>query len=837
MSLATATIPNKHPMAVRRSTTGEALDYRADLWSMADALRNNMDAAEYKHVVLGLIFLKYISDAFEERHAEVLAQWGAEAAEDRDEYTAENIFWVPPAARWSKLQAQARQPTIGTAVDDAMVAIERENPALRDVLPKDYARPALDKTSLGRVIDLVSNIKVGGAEAQATDVLGSVYEYFLEQFALAEGRKGGEFYTPRSVVRLLVEMLQPYEGRVYDPCCGSSGMFVQSIEFIQAHATGNGNARPGRRSGGGRAATDISIYGQESNYTTWRMARMNLAIRGIEGRIAHGDSFHNDRHPDLRADYILANPPFNVSDWGGERLQDDQRWRYGVPPRGNANFAWVQHFLHHLAPRGRAGFVLANGSMSSNQSGEGQIRKNIVEAGLVDCIVALPGQLFRSTQIPACLWFLSRDKSNTARRNETLFIDARNLGEMIDRTRRDLSPDEITRIANTYHAWRQGESAPSSPLLGERQVRASSAETGEGSSAQPSPEAAPTSRAAALHPLQGERQTPAYPPEFGEGSSAQPPPEAAPTSRAAALHPLQGERQTPAYPPEFGEGSSAQPPPEAAPTSRAAALHPLQGERQTPAYPPEFGEGSSAQPPPEAAPTSRAAALHPLQGERQTPAYPPEFGEGSSAQPPPEAAPTSRAAALHPLQGERQTPAYPPEFGEGSSAQPPPEAAPTSGAAALHPLQGERQVRPYPAETGEGSSAQPPPEAAPTSGAAALHPLQGERQVRPYPAETGEGSSAQPTTGNAKASLAEEGAYTDIPGFCKSATLQEIRKHSHVLTPGRYVGVAPQEDDGEPFEEKMARLTTQWRRQQAEARRLDATIEENLARLGFGAED
>ena len=285
-----------------------------------------------------------------------------------------------------------------------MTAIERDNPALKDVLPKDYARPALDKTRLGQVVDLVSNIKLGGADARATDVLGSVYEYFLEQFALAEGRKGGEFYTPRSVVRLLVEMLRPYNGRVYDPCCGSSGMFVQSVEFIRAHASGNAN--------GGKARGDISIYGQESNYTTWRMARMNLAIRGIVGQIEHGDSFHNDRHPDLRADYILANPPFNVSDWGGERLRDDKRWEYGVPPAGNANFAWVQHFLYHLAPRGIAGFVLANGSMSSSQSGEGEIRKNLIEADLVDCIVALPGQLFRSTQIPACLWFLSRGRRN-----------------------------------------------------------------------------------------------------------------------------------------------------------------------------------------------------------------------------------------------------------------------------------------------------------------------------------------------------------------------------------------------------------------------------------------
>ena len=508
---------------------GDVADYRSEMWRMADALRGSMDAAEYKHVVLGLIFLKYISDAFEERRARVLAEAGEDAAEDQDEYTAENVFWVPAQARWQTLQSQAHQPTIGQAVDDAMSAIERDNPVLKDVLPKDYARPALDKTRLGQVVDMVSNIKVGGAEAQATDVLGNVYEYFLEQFALAEGRKGGEFYTPRSVVRLLVEMLEPYKGRVYDPCCGSSGMFVQSIEFIRAHASGNGN--------GGKAKGDISIYGQESNYITWRMARMNLAIRGITGQIEYGDSFNNDRHPDLRADYILANPPFNVSDWGGDRLRDDKRWQYGVPPAGNANFAWVQHFLHHLAPRGIAGFVLANGSMSSSQSGEGEIRKTIVEADLVDCIIALPGQLFRSTQISACLWFLRRGRSGGKRTGETLFIDARKLGHMIDRTRRDLSQEDIARVSDTYYAWRGGKDA---------------------------------------------------------------------------------------------------------------------------------------------------------------------------------------------------------------------------------------------------------------------------------------------------------GEYQDVPGFCKSATLEEVRKHGHVLTPGRYVGAAPQEDDGEPFEEKMARLSDQWREQQAEARRLDAAIEENLARLGFG---
>ena len=524
------TARNRQP---RTQSDGNGVtDYKSELWRMADALRGSMDAAEYKHVVLGLIFLKYISDAFEEAHAQLETEIDEGAdPEDPDEYRAQSIFWVPPEARWSNLQSKARLPVIGRAVDDAMTAIERDNPALKDVLPKDYARPALDKTRLGQVVDMVSNIKVGGAEARATDVLGSVYEYFLEQFALAEGRKGGEFYTPRAVVRLLVEMLEPYQGRVYDPCCGSSGMFVQSVEFISAHASGNGN--------GGRARGDISIYGQESNYTTWRMARMNLAIRGIEGRIEHGDSFHNDRHPDLRADYILANPPFNVSDWGGDGLRDDRRWEYGVPPVGNANFAWVQHFLYHLAPRGIAGFVLANGSMSSNQSGEGEIRKNIIEAGLVDCIVSLPGQLFRSTQIPACLWFLRRGRSagDEARPGETLFIDARKLGHMIDRTRRDLSAEDIARVADAYHAWR----------------------------------------------------------------------------------------------------------------------------------------------------------------------------------------------------GE--------------------------------------------ADTGE---------------------------------------------------------YADAPGFCKSATLDEIRRHGHVLTPGRYVGVEPQEDDGEPFGEKMARLSAQWREQQAEAQRLDAAIEENLARLGFG---
>ena len=432
--------------ASTRSDSGATTGYEPELWAMADTLRGSMDAAEYKHVVLGLIFLKYISDAFEERHAAVLAEWGEDAAEDRDEYIAESIFWVPPEARWPHLKAEARQPTIGVTVDQAMAAIERDNPALKDVLPKDYARPALDKQRLGQLIDMIGNIRVGDAEARSRDVLGRVYEYFLSQFASAEGKRGGEFYTPRCVVKLLVEMLEPYRGRVYDPCCGSSGMFVQSIEFIRAHASGNIN--------GGKARGDISIYGQESNYTTWRLAKMNLAIRGIGGQIAHGDSFHNDRHPGLKADFILANPPFNVSDWGGDRLVEDKRWRYGVPPKGNANFAWVQHMVHHLAPKGVAGFVLANGSMSSNQSGEGEIRKSLIEAGLVDCMVALPGQLFYSTQIPACLWFLARRRK---RQGEILFIDARKLGRMVDRTHRELTDEDIARIADTYHAWRTGE--------------------------------------------------------------------------------------------------------------------------------------------------------------------------------------------------------------------------------------------------------------------------------------------------------------------------------------------------------------------------------------------
>jgi type I restriction enzyme M protein len=382
--------------------------FEAKLWATADALRNNMDAAEYKHVVLGLIFLKYISDAFGAKHLELDAQRSQGAdPEDPDEYRAVNIFWVPPEARWAYLKSMAPQPTIGQLIDDAMTAIERDNASLKGVLPKDFARPGLDKQRLGQIINLVSDIALGSTADRAKDTLGRVYEYFLSRFASAEGKSGGQFYTPSHVVRVLVEVLAPYKGRVYDPCCGSGGMFVQSEKFIEAHAGKLG---------------DISIYGQESNYTTWRLAKMNLAIRGIDAQIAHGDTFHNDRNPDLKADYVLANPPFNDSDWRGELLKDDKRWVFGTPPPGNANFAWVQHFIHHLAPTGLAGFVLANGSMSSNNSGEGEIRKAIIEADLVDCMVALPGAAvlldphFGMSLVP-CAHKEERAPPRSARRN------------------------------------------------------------------------------------------------------------------------------------------------------------------------------------------------------------------------------------------------------------------------------------------------------------------------------------------------------------------------------------------------------------------------------------
>ena len=415
--------------------------FEQKLWQAADKMRHNMDAAEYKHVVLGLIFLKYISDSFEQRYNELKNDPESLGTEERDEYILRNVFWVPKEARWTYLQDRAKQPDIGKFLDDAMDLIEKENPQLKGVLPKDYARPALDKRRLGELIDLIGTIGLGDDESKKKDILGYVYEYFLGQFADAEGKKGGQFYTPRCIVKLLVNMIEPYKGRVYDPCCGSGGMFVQSEKFVTEHAG---------------KIDDVPIYGQESNPTTWKLAKINLSIRGIESKqILLGDTFHNDQHKDLKADFILANPPFNISDWGGERLRDDVRWKYGVPPIGNANFAWVQHMIHHLSPSGVMGLVLANGSMSSNTSGEGDIRKNIVEADLVDCMVALPSQLFFNTMIPACLWFIRRGKS--VRKGEVLFIDARKMGSMISRRNRELTDEDISKIALTYHNWRKGK--------------------------------------------------------------------------------------------------------------------------------------------------------------------------------------------------------------------------------------------------------------------------------------------------------------------------------------------------------------------------------------------
>ena len=422
------------------------LGFEQKLWAAADKLRGHMDPSEYKHVALGLIFLKYISDSFEETYQSIKNDKDAFDGEweDKDAYKARNIFWVPEIARWGYLKQNAKKPEIGKIVDDAMIAIEKENPSLKGVLPKSYARPDLNKQRLGEIIDIFSSLGLGDKHAKSKDILGRVYEYFIGRFASAEGKGGGEFYTPASVVKLLVQMIEPYRGRVYDPCCGSGGMFVQSERFVEEH--------------GGKVG-DISVYGQESNATTWRLCKMNLAIRGIEGNLGESDadSFHNDLHKDLKADFILANPPFNDSDWGGERLRDDVRWKYGVPSTGNANYAWIQNFIHHLSPTGIAGFVMANGALSSNSSNEGKIRESMVKAGLVDCIVALPDKLFYTTQIPASLWFVSRDRYDHKlrdRHDEILFIDARKMGIMTDRRHRELTEEELKQIVDTYHNWR-----------------------------------------------------------------------------------------------------------------------------------------------------------------------------------------------------------------------------------------------------------------------------------------------------------------------------------------------------------------------------------------------
>lgn len=460
----------KEPVREQR-TGGEPIEKQ--LWKAADKLRKNIDAAEYKHIVLGLIFLRYISDAFEDLHTRLKNGKGEYAGadpEDKDEYKAENVFFVPEIARWSYLQSKAKLPTIGKEVDNAMDAIEKDNPSLKDVLPKVFARGNLDPTNLGGLIDLIGNIALGDAKARSADVLGHVFEYFLGEFALAEGKKGGQFYTPRSVVELLVEMLEPHKGRVFDPCCGSGGMFVQSEKFVANH---HGKVN------------DISIYGQESNLTTWRLAKMNLAIRGIDSSQVKWNSegsFLNDVHKDLKADFVIANPPFNDSDWSGDLLRKDGRWKYGVPPAGNANYAWIQHFLYHLSPGGIAGFVLAKGSLTSKTSGEGEIRKALIEARLVDCIVNLPAKLFLNTQIPACLWFIrrgraepsldpsrragsfspsGRDRREAGREGKILFIDARNIGHLINRRTRELSTEDIMKIANTYRTWKSSPSSNS----------------------------------------------------------------------------------------------------------------------------------------------------------------------------------------------------------------------------------------------------------------------------------------------------------------------------------------------------------------------------------------
>ena len=450
------------PPKSKKPATSQGLE--ASLWEAADRLRSNMDAAEYKHVVLGLIFLKYVSDVFGRRQAQLATLvedpnsdyfMPTEAArqailESRDEYTAEGVFWVPEGHRWDDLRKTAKQADIGSRIDAAMDAIEKENPTLKGVLPKSYARRELTPATLGGLIDTFSREDLTSAEHENLDVLGRVFEYMVSQFASAEGKLGGEFYTPRSVVKLMVDMLEPFNGRVFDPACGSGGMFVQADKFIKAH---------------GGVRNDISVFGQEMNPTTWRLAKMNLALRGIDANLGAqwGDSFGNDQHPDLRADFIIANPPFNIKEWGGENLRDDARWQYGTPPAGNANYAWIQHMLHHLAPTGTMATVLANGSLSSKTSGEGEIRKNLVEADLVECIVAMPDKLFYTTGIPVSIWFLTKDKTAQAvkserpqrdRRGEILFIDARQLGSMVTRTVKELSDEEIAKIADTYNAWR-----------------------------------------------------------------------------------------------------------------------------------------------------------------------------------------------------------------------------------------------------------------------------------------------------------------------------------------------------------------------------------------------
>lgn len=422
--------------------TNAKIGFENELWAAADAMRGNVSASDYRKIVVGLIFLKYVSDAFDFRYQELLnaEDYYEGDEEDRDAYIEKNVFFVPETARWSVISSSAHTPEIGVKLDEAMRAIEKENKSLKNVLPIIYASPDIDKRVLGNVVDIFTNIEMH-SENEEQDLLGRAYEYFIEKFAALEGKNGGEFYTPSSIVKTIVAILKPFKGRVYDPACGSGGMFVQSAKFVREHS-GNIN--------------DLSIYGQEANPDTWKMAKMNMALRGLEANFgAHqADTFHNDLHPTLKADYVMANPPFNISDWGGERLTDDARWKYGVPPTGNANYAWMQHMISHLAPGGKIGLVLANGSLSTTTSGEGEIRKNIIEADLVEGIIALPSNLFYSVTIPVSLWFISRDKKQ---KGKTIFIDARKMGEMVDRKHRDFSDDDINKIADTFEAFQNGD--------------------------------------------------------------------------------------------------------------------------------------------------------------------------------------------------------------------------------------------------------------------------------------------------------------------------------------------------------------------------------------------
>jgi type I restriction enzyme M protein len=689
-----------------KADTGANLGFEAKLWQAADALRSNMDAAEYKHIVLGLIFLKYISDAFEAKYEELVGQkkQGADP-EDPDEYVAERIFWVPKEARWSYLKTKAPQPEIGKLVDDAMDAIERKNPTLKGVLPKDYGRAGLDRQRLAQLINLVSDIALGAPADRAKDTLGRVYEYFLSQFASAEGKRGGQFYTPSRVVRVLVEMLAPYKGRVYDPCCGSGGMFVSSEKFIESHSGKIG---------------DISVWGQESNHTTWRLAKMNLAIRGIDAQIARGDTFHNDQFPDLKADYVLANPPFNDSDWRGELLKDDKRWVYGLPPAGNANYAWVQHFIHHLAPTGTAGFVLANGSMSSNQSNEGEIRKNIIEADLVDCMVAMPGQLFYSTQIPVCLWFIARNKKGG-------------------------QPSPSASLPPLPMGEGQGEGAG---RLGEGGIKGT---------ARP-----------------GEKETGNYRGNY-EFSGL--------VDRARELR----KKQTPTEEVMW----------EMLRDRRFLGLK-FRRQHQIGDYIVDFYCDEKR------VVVELDGGIHESRRDKdqKRDSYLQSSGFRVIRFKNEEFFDDMDGCLAHLADS-----LFPSPSGRGAGVRGTGFRDRTGEILFIDARKMGTLVDRVHRDLSDADVAKI---------AGAYHAWRS-----PSPSGRGEGGE-----GN-------RGAYKDIPGFCKAVKLEEIQRQGYVLTPGRYVGAEEVEDDGEPFAEKMARLTAQLMDQMKEGEKLDAEIKANLNKLGF----